>query len=142
MAGSQPVPGRPAAGDDPAARRAGRPSPHHLAELSGAFAMTAGVHDPEPISTDVEAAEPLPDHHLHEPHLHAHHVPDHDDANAERGLRGLVGGGASQVNVAAAMRARDAARPSDDDLAAAERDLTIVRRGWVPREDLPRPGRR
>ncbi len=60
----------------------------------------------------------------------------------ERGLRGLVGGGASQVSVAAALRARDAARPTDADLAAAEEDLVIVRRGWVPREELPRPGRR
>ena len=101
-----------------------RPSPHDLAELSGAFALTAGVHDPEPVD-----AEP-------------HHEHDHDDVATERGLRGLVGGGASQVSVAAAMRARDAARPTDADLAAAEVDLVIVRRGWVPREELPRPGRR
>jgi hypothetical protein len=42
------------------------------------------------------------------------------------------------VSLAAAMRARDAARPDEADLAAAERDLVIVRRGWVPREELPR----
>ncbi|MGC9671035.1 hypothetical protein ACNTMW_31370 [Planosporangium sp. 12N6] len=58
----------------------------------------------------------------------------------ERGLRGLVGGGSSQVSVAAALRARDAARPTDADLAAAEAELVIVRRGWVPREDLPPRG--
>ena len=56
----------------------------------------------------------------------------------ERGLRGIVGSGPSQVGVLGAMRARDAARPTAEDLAAAERDLVIVRRGWVPREDLPR----
>ncbi|PRY20000.1 hypothetical protein CLV70_12638 [Pseudosporangium ferrugineum] len=56
----------------------------------------------------------------------------------ERGLRGLVGSGSSQVSVTAALRARDAARPSEQQLADAERDLTIVRRNWVPREDLPR----
>lgn len=111
-----------------------RPSPHHLAELSGAFAMTAGVHDPDPAATDPVLLDPPPEH-----HDHSH---DHDDGTGERGLRGLVGGGSSQVNVRAAMRARDAARPTAADLAAAERDLTIVRRGWVPREDLPRPGRR
>jgi hypothetical protein len=61
-----------------------------------------------------------------------------DEREAERGLRGLVGSGASQVGLSAAMRARDAARPNEDELAAAERDLVIVRRGWVPREDLPR----
>jgi hypothetical protein len=101
-----------------------RPSPHDLAELSGAFALTVGVHDPEPAEVE------------------PHHDHDHDDVATERGLRGLVGGGASQVSVAAAMRARDAARPTEADLAAAEDDLVIVRRGWVPREELPRPGRR
>ena len=55
----------------------------------------------------------------------------------ERGLRGLVGSGSSQVSVTAAMRARDAARPSDEQLAEAEQ-LTIVRRNWTPREELPR----
>ena len=61
-----------------------------------------------------------------------------DERETERGLRGLIGSGASQVSLSAALRARDAARPDGTDLAAAERDLVIVRRGWVPREDLPR----
>nr|WP_307872277.1 hypothetical protein [Actinoplanes cyaneus] len=61
-----------------------------------------------------------------------------EDREAERGLRGLVGSGSSQVSVGAALRARDACRPSEADLAAAERDLVIVRRNWLPREDLPR----
>jgi hypothetical protein len=56
----------------------------------------------------------------------------HDEREVERGLRGLVGGGSSQVGVAAAMRARDAARPSDEEMAAAEANLIIVRRGWTP----------
>ncbi|TCB91590.1 hypothetical protein E0H26_25210 [Micromonospora zingiberis] len=56
----------------------------------------------------------------------------------ERGLRGLVGSGSSQVSVTAAMRARDAARPTDEDLAAAEAEMVIVRRNWTPRDDLPR----
>ncbi|WP_348651325.1 hypothetical protein [Micromonospora sp. WMMD1128] len=59
----------------------------------------------------------------------------------ERGLRGLVGSGSSQVSVTAAMRARDAARPSEDDLAEAEQRVVLVRRNWVPREELPRSGR-
>jgi hypothetical protein len=62
----------------------------------------------------------------------------HDEREVERGLRGLVGGGASQVGVTAAMRARDAARPSDEELAAAEANLIIVRRGWTP---PPNPAR-
>jgi hypothetical protein len=61
-----------------------------------------------------------------------------DDRETERGLRGLVGSGSSQVSVGAALRARDAARPTDQHLADADRNLTIVRRNWVPREDLPR----
>ncbi len=58
--------------------------------------------------------------------------PGPEEKEVERGLRGLVGGGSSQVGVRAAMRARDATRPTDEELAAAEAELTIVRRGWVP----------
>jgi hypothetical protein len=61
-----------------------------------------------------------------------------DERESERGLRGLVGSGSSQVNVELALRARDASRPSDEQLAEADRDLVIVRRNWLPREDLPR----
>jgi hypothetical protein len=61
-----------------------------------------------------------------------------DDREVERGLRGLVGSGSSQVSVGAALRARDAARPTEAQLAEAEQTLTIVRRNWTPREDLPR----
>ena len=61
-----------------------------------------------------------------------------DDREAERGLRGLVGSGSSQVSVGAALRARDAARPTDAQLAEAEANLVIVHRNWMPREDLPR----
>jgi hypothetical protein len=57
----------------------------------------------------------------------------HEDRD-ERSLRGLIGGGSSQVNVRAALRARDASRPTDEDIAAAESGLTIVHRGWVPRD--------
>jgi hypothetical protein len=64
--------------------------------------------------------------------------PPGDEREAERGLRGLVGSGASQVSVGAALRARDAARPTEADIAEAEQNLVIVRRNWVPREDLPR----
>jgi hypothetical protein len=70
-------------------------------------ALTNPVHDPE--------AEPVL-----------------EDKETERGLRGLVGGGSSQVGVTAAMRARDATRPTDEELAAAETNLMIIRRGWTP----------
>jgi hypothetical protein len=65
-------------------------------------------------------------------------APGSEDRESERGLRGLVGSGSSQVSVGAALRARDASRPSDEDLAEADRELTIVRRNWLPREELPR----
>lgn len=55
-----------------------------------------------------------------------------DAAREERALRDLVGGGRSQVGVSGALRARDVNRPTDDDLAQAERDLVIVRRNWTP----------
>jgi hypothetical protein len=65
----------------------------------------------------------------HTPH------PAHDEREGERGLRGLVGGGSTQVSVTAAMRARDAARPTEAELAEAAATLTIVHRGWVPRDN-------
>ncbi|MEU5906181.1 hypothetical protein [Micromonospora sp. NPDC047527] len=64
-----------------------------------------------------------------------------DERDGERGLRGLVGSGSSQVGLSAALRARDAARPTEDDLAEAEARVVVVRRNWVPREDLPRSPR-
>ncbi|MBI3687511.1 MAG: hypothetical protein HY241_09305 [Actinobacteria bacterium] len=54
--------------------------------------------------------------------------------STERGLRGLVGAGPSQLTVTSAMRARDAAHPGPEHLAAAERDLVIVRRHYLPPE--------
>jgi hypothetical protein len=56
------------------------------------------------------------------------------EISGERGLRGLVGPGSSQVSPAAALRARDAARPRPHDLARAEAELTIIRRNWTPRD--------
>ena len=38
----------------------------------------------------------------------------------------------------AALRARDAARPTDAQIADADAELVIVQRNWMPREDLPR----
>jgi hypothetical protein len=176
------------------------PSPHDLADLSGPFALTAAVHDPEP-ADDPGGREPGPREPGPERGAPANNAPastptssaptssapasgapassaptsgaptsgapvgsttaggaaaggtggdrvpgaepgNSDETPTERGLRGLVGGGSSQVSVTAALRARDAARPRDADLAAAETDLVIIRRGWVPRDDLPRGGPR
>ncbi len=51
---------------------------------------------------------------------------------AERGLREIVGAGPSQLDPVRAMRARDANRPTDADLAQAEQELAIVHRNWKP----------
>jgi hypothetical protein len=51
---------------------------------------------------------------------------------SERGLRDLVGGGPSQLGPIRAMRARDANRPTEDDLAEAAEQVVIVRRHWKP----------
>lgn len=50
----------------------------------------------------------------------------------DRGLRDLVGAGHSQLGVSGALRGRDVNRPTEDDLAQAERDVVIVRRNWKP----------
>ncbi|MFR9780975.1 hypothetical protein ACL02O_33700 [Micromonospora sp. MS34] len=117
-----------------AAGRAGR----H--ELSGTFAdgpsaATPAGHDDRPRSpraprrAELESSEVRP----------RRTGPAADEG--ERGLRGLVGSGSSQVSVTAALRARDAARPNDADLAEAEARVVIVRRNWIPRDELPRTGR-
>jgi hypothetical protein len=50
----------------------------------------------------------------------------------EHGLADLIGGGRSQLGVSGALRGRDVNRPTDDDIAEAERDIVIVRRNWRP----------
>lgn len=54
--------------------------------------------------------------------------------DSERGWRELAGSSPSQVGLSGALRARDVARPTADDLAAAERSVTVVRRHWQPPE--------
>lgn len=95
------------------------------ADQGAGSAATAELHDPEPETTGHRRRS----------------GPPGEDRDGERGLRGLVGSGSSQVTVRAALRARDAARPTAADLAEAEAELTVVRRNWVPREELPRNGR-
>ena len=87
---------------------------------------TAPVHDPPPVP--LPGPPPTPPTMLAAPA---------EDRETERGLRGLVGAGSSQVSVSAAMRARDAARPRPEDLDRAEGELTIVRRNWTPDSSPP-----
>lgn len=51
---------------------------------------------------------------------------------SEHSLREIVGAGPSQLSLSAALRARDVNRPTDEDIAEAERDIVLVRRHWRP----------
>ena len=108
--------------------RTPRPGPvpdgHDPEEAEGPSARTVEVHDPVERPTG--------------PRRRAEAPPVPEDRDGERGLRGLVGSGSSQVSIGAALRARDAARPTEQDLADAERRVVVVRLNWVPREELPR----
>ncbi|HEV7711536.1 MAG TPA: hypothetical protein VGP16_25335 [Asanoa sp.] len=101
-------------------------------------AVTAEVHDPAPDEMPPAQRRPEPA----ETRPRRAGPPPSEDREAERGLRGLVGSGASQVGTTAAMRARDASRPSPAEEAEAMERVVVVRRNWVPREDLPRSGGR
>ncbi|MBM2623533.1 hypothetical protein JIG36_49385 [Actinoplanes sp. LDG1-06] len=112
------------------------PAPPPVVEEDGESAVTGGI-------ADLAAEEPPVERVVRPPRTNGGNGGSRRPAGAngdeaERGLRGLVGSGSSQVSVGAALRARDAARPTDQDLADADANLTIVRRNWVPREDLPR----
>jgi hypothetical protein len=105
---------------------------------------TATVTDDVPATATVTATDDVPatatataTDEAARPGESARRKPRSRRTDAERSLRGIVGAGSSQVGVAGAMRARDAARPTAEDLAAAERDLVIVRRHYVPPGTLP-----
>jgi hypothetical protein len=100
------------------------PSPAALA------AMTSPIHDEDTSGADTRADTGNAD--TPSADIPNGEAPAGEDREVERGLRGLVGGGSSQVSVTAAMRARDATRPTPDDLASAETNLMIIRRGWTP----------
>jgi hypothetical protein len=110
----------PAVGTAPAADEAGDPP--------AVEDVTSPVHPAATKPAGGEVAEGPPA---------ARRKPRTRRTDAERSLRGIVGAGSSQVGVVGAMRARDAARPTAEDLAAAERDLVIVRRHYVPPDNLP-----
>jgi hypothetical protein len=98
-----------------------RPAPPALADQPPTFvAATAEVFDDHSTGENPVIDHPQSAH-------------DRDDRD-ERSLRGLIGGGSSQVSVQAALRARDASRPSEADIAQAEATLSIIHRGWMPRD--------
>ena len=98
-------------------RRAGRPQGAPPAAAPDSVQRTVQVSAPEP-------PDPAPS--------KARRRRQPREALSERNLRDIVGAGHSQIGVSGALRARDVNRPTEDDLAAAENDVVIVRRNWKP----------
>ena len=85
---------------------------------------------PRPAAPDVAADPKPPREPAEEPPAPRRRTAPRDPN--ERGLRDLVGSGRSMLGVEGALRGRDVNRPTEDDLAEAERDVVIVRRHWRP----------
>jgi hypothetical protein len=64
------------------------------------------------------------------------------ESGGDRALRALVSTRSTQLPSTAAMRAREVGTPTAEDLAAAERDLVIVRRHYQPPTPLTAGRRR
>lgn len=62
---------------------------------------------------------------------------DRQEEASDRFLRALVTHRGTQVPSVAAMRAREVAVPTAQDIADAERDVVIKRRYYTPVDDLP-----
>jgi hypothetical protein len=147
---SDPTPTHPPIPRPPATAPAGdrapsHPIPHPPASAHSGEAESAHHPVPQPPSGYAGTRPLHPESGGQASVDQAHGVPAEDAADhrgrrrdpAERGLRGLVGTGPSQVGVTGAMRARDAARPRPEDIAAAEAELTIVRRYYIPPDGMP-----
>ena len=70
---------------------------------------------------------------------HVEAEPPRPEPAEDKALRGLLGAGPSPRPLDAAMRARAASQPTDEDLAEAEETVVLIRRQYVPTESLP-PG--
>jgi hypothetical protein len=117
---------------EPERRRRRLRPPSAAAAADPPLAETMAVGDPEdPDAAPDRPARRVPRAPAVRPTSGAGYLEDRD---VERGLRGLVGSGSSQVSVSAALRARDAARPTEAHLADAEGTLAIMRRNWTPPE--------
>lgn len=67
---------------------------------------------------------------------------DRRRSGSERALRALEGGRDTQISTTDAMRAREWATPTAEDLAEADRDLVLVRRNYQPPAPLQTTRRR
>jgi hypothetical protein len=104
--------------DDPLAAVAALGTPHAFAGSPGAAAATGPGHPPEHGRPAGEGPR------------RSYRTPREDQS--ERSLRALVTTRSTQVSPTAAMRAREAAMPTAADLLAAEAELVVVRRHYIP----------
>ena len=104
--------------DDPLAGSTSPGTLHAFAGSPGAAAATGPSHPPEHGRPSGEALR------------RSYRTPREDQS--ERSLRALVTTRSTQVSPTTAMRAREAAMPTAADLLAAEADLVVVRRHYVP----------
>jgi hypothetical protein len=103
-------------GATPSARRARRQAP----EQQGVAQQSVETSPPDPVL----AGPPAPRAKPRRPR------PARDAGDG--GLRDLVGSGSSQLGLSGALRGRDVNRPTEQDLAVAERETVVVRRNWKP----------
>jgi len=108
----------PAELDDPLAGASALGLPHAFAGSPGAAAATGPGHPADHGRMPGEGPR------------RSFRTPREDQS--ERSLRALVTTRSTQVSPSAAMRAREAATPTAADLLAAEADLVVVRRHYVP----------
>jgi hypothetical protein len=108
----------PAALDDLLAGSAVPEAQHAFAGSPGTAAATGPSHPPEHGRPSGEGPR------------RSYRTPREDQS--ERSLRALVTTRSTQVSPTAAMRAREVAVPTAEDLLAAEADLVVVRRHYVP----------
>jgi hypothetical protein len=106
------------------------PSTAEVAAPTAESVVPAAIDDVSPAAT-----EPTPERRRRLPGRRRRAGGDAQDrpggnAGTDRGLREIVGAGPSQLGVSGALRGRDVNRPTAEDLAAAERDVVIVRRHW------------
>ena len=108
----------PAVLDDPLAGTAAPGLAHTFAGSPGTAAATGPGYPPEHGRPSGEGPR------------RSYRTPREDQS--ERSLRALVTTRSTQVSPTAALRAREVAVPTTADLLAAEADLVLVRRHYVP----------
>lgn len=127
-------------------RRQRSPRRDDEAQESGGGSVMPPDRPNRPRRPDERVNEQRGDEHGADEFVAGHGVPAggrrSDARRSDRGLRGLEASRSTQVSATAAMRAREYAAPTAEDLADAERDVQLVRRKYVPPTPLQASRRR